>query len=295
MQLIESSNRIRNLVISLAVFVALALYASTYSVPVLRVSLMPDEPPPLMRRKLKPLTDYLETKIGMKIEFRPMRDGDALVDALLGKKLDMVWIDGFSFIQAKTRSNDQVIPLVQRAEDEQTQSVFITAHAGITSLEDLKGKTISFGAESSASGNLMPRSFLRAAYLDPDTDMKPIISETPDATVAAVASGEADAGVLSNMSWVKLIEQGKVDPKVVHVFYTTPGYHDYNWTVRADMDADLRQKLADAFLALDKNNGQYKAILDLQRASRFTSANAEDYSVIEAAARRAGQTPRLPP
>jgi phosphonate transport system substrate-binding protein len=291
MQRNESSTRIRNLVISLAIFVALAFYASTYTVPVLRVSVMPDEPPPLLRHKLKPLIDYLEKKAGMKIEFRPMRDGDDLVDALTGKKLDMVWLDGFYFIRAMARSNGQVIPLVQRAEDEHTSSVFITAHKRITSLEDLKGKTFSFGAESSASGNLMPRSFLRDAYIHPDTDMKPSYSGSPDETVAAVASGRADAGVLSSTAWGRLVEEGKVDPKVVRVFYTTPGYSDYNWTVRADMDADLRQKLTDAFLALDKNNGQDKEILDLQRASRFIPTNAENYYVIEAAARRAGQTP----
>lgn len=291
MQHNESSNRIRNLVISLAIFVALVLYASTYAEPVLRVSFLPDESPSFMRRKSKPLLDYLEKKIGMKIEFRPMRDGDALVEALISKKLDMVWLDGFNFIQAKTRSNDQVIPLVQRAEDEKTQSVFVTTHDGITKLEDLKGKTFSFGSESSASGYLMPRSFLLAAQMNPDTDMKRIFSGTPNATVAAVASGEADAGALSSAAWEKLIEQGKVDPKVVHVFYTTPGYNDYNWTVRADMDVNLRQKLTDAFLALDKNNGQDKEILDLQRASRFIPTRTENYSVIEAAARRAGQTP----
>src|SRR5450759_2056601 len=83
MQRNEFLIRIRNLVISLAIFVALVLYASTYSVPVLRVSLMPDESPPVLRRKLKPLTDYLEKKIGMKIEFRPVSDGNALVEALL--------------------------------------------------------------------------------------------------------------------------------------------------------------------------------------------------------------------
>lgn len=288
MQRNESSNRIRNLVISLAIFAALVIYASTYAEPVLRVSFLPDESPSFMRRKFKPLTDYLEKKIGMKIEFRPMRDGDALVEALISKKLDMVWLDGFNFIRAKARSNDQVIPLVQRAEDEKTTSVFVTTHAGITSLEDLKGRTFSFSAESSASGHLMPRSFLLAAYIDPDTGMKRIFSGTPDATVTAVASGEADAGVLSSASWEKLIDQRKADPKVVHVFYTTPGYHDYNWTVRADMDVNLRIKLTDAFLALDKNNGQDKEILNLQRASRFIPTRAENYSVIEAAARSAG-------
>lgn len=291
MQRNETLIRIRNLAISLAIFVALAFYASTFSEPVLRVALIPDETPSVVRRKLKPLTDYLEKKIGMKIEFRPMPDGDALVAALISNKLDMVWLDGFNFIRAKTRSNDQVIPLVQRAEDEKTKSVFITAHEDIKSLEDLKGKTFSFGAESSVSGHLMPRSFMLAAYINPDTEMKHIISGSPDATVAAVVSGEADAGALERSSWENLIVQGKVDPEVVHVFYITPGYYDYSWTVRADMEINLRIKLTDAFLALDKNNGQDREILDLQRANKFIPTRAENYSVIETAARQAGLTP----
>jgi phosphonate transport system substrate-binding protein len=283
------SVRIKYLVISLATVVALIFYASTFSVPVLRVSFIPDESPSFMRRKFKPLTDHLEKKIGMKIEFRPAADGDALVEALVSNKLDMVWIDGVNFIQAKARSNDQVMPLVQRVEDENTRSVFITTHADITRLEDLKGRTFSFGAEASASGHLMPRSFLRAAYIDPDMNMKRIdFSGSDDATVAAVAGGKADAGALSSTAWERLITQGKANPRVVHVFYTTPGYHDYNWTVRADMDVNLRLKLTDAFLALDKNNALDKEILDLQRASRFIPASAENYSVIEAVARNAG-------
>ena len=287
----ESLIRIRNLIISLAIFVALVLYASTYSEPVLRVSLIPDESPSVVRRKLKPLTDYLEKKIGMKIEFRPMPDGDTLVAALASNKLDMVWFDGFNFIQAKTRSNDQVVPLVQRAEDGMTQSVFVTTHDGIARLEDLKGRTFAFGSKSSVSGHLMPRSYMLAAYIHPDTDMKPIYSGSPEATVAVVASGEADAGVLSNLSWETLIEQGKADPKVVRVFHVTNAYNDYNWAVRADMDINLRLKLSDAFLALDKNIGLDKEILDLQHASRFIPAHAENYAVIEAAARRAGLIP----
>jgi len=283
------SIRIKYLLVSLATVVALVLYASTYSEPVLRVSVIPDESPSVLRRKLKPLTVYLEKKIGMKIEFRPAADGDALVGALISNKLDMVWLDGFDFNRAKARSNDQVIPLVQRAEDEQTRSVFITTHAGITKLEDLKGKTFSFGARSSVSGHLMPRSYMHAAYIDPDTDLKRIdFSGADEATVAAVAGGKADAGVLSRASWERLIQRGKVEPKVVYVFYTTPGYHNYSWTVGAEMDVNLRLKLTDAFLALDRNNAQDKEILDLQRASKYIPVRAEYFSVIEEAARRAG-------
>lgn len=285
---LSSSPRLRALLISLAIVAALVLYAAISAEPVLRVSLAPDESPSTMRRKLKPLTDYLEKKIGMKIEFRPMADEDKLVEALAANKLDIVWFSGFDFIQARLRSHDQVIPIVQRAEDAQTQSIFITAHHDIQKIDDLKGKTFAFGSESSTSGHLMPRAFLRAAHIDPEADMKHVVySGTHDAVVAAVADGEADAGVLSNIAWEKMVADGKVNP-TVHVFYTTPGYYDFNWTVRADMDMNLRQKLTDAFLSLDKNIAPGKGILDLQHTRKFIPTKAENYSAIEAVARSAG-------
>lgn len=256
---------------------------------VLRVSAIPDEAPTELQRKFKPLGEYLEKKIGMKVEFTPVTDYAASVEALINKKVDMVWFGGFTFVQAKDRSKNQITPLVQRAEDEKFRSVFITTHKDINKLEDLKGRTLSFGSESSTSGHLMPRSFLLAAKIDPDTDLKRIaFSGAHDATVAAVAGGKVDAGALNISVWEKLVAEKKVDPNVVRVFYTTPGYYDYNWSVRTDMSADLKKKLTDAFLALDAKNPQDKAIMDLQRASKFIPTKAENYTAIEAAAQNAG-------
>lgn len=255
---------------------------------VLKVSAIPDENPTELQRKFKPLGAYLEKKTGLKVEFTPVTDYAASVEGLINKKLDMVWFGGFTFVQANVRSKGQVVPLVQRAEDEKFQSVFVTTRADIKKLEDLKGKTLSFGSESSTSGHLMPRSFLLAAHVDPETDLKRVaFSGAHDATVAAVAGGKVDAGALNISVWNKLIEEKKVDPAVVHVFYTTPGYYDYNWSVRADMPAALKQKITDAFLSLSPATPEGKEILDLQRASKFIPTKASNYTAIEAAARNA--------
>ena len=72
------------------------------------------------------------------------------------------------------------------------------------------------------------------------------------------------------------------------MFYTTPPYYDYNWTVHADMPAALREKLTQAFLSLSRNDPAGKEILELQRATRFVPTKAENYKGIEAAARSAG-------
>ncbi|HEY8027754.1 MAG TPA: putative selenate ABC transporter substrate-binding protein [Burkholderiaceae bacterium] len=273
-----------------AALTGLALFSGTaLAQQVLRVSAIPDEAPTELQRKFKPLGNYLEQKLGMKVEFTPVTDYAASVEGLINNKLDMVWFGGFTFVQANVRSKGQVIPIVQREEDQKFRSVFITTAKTINSLEDLRGKTFTFGSESSTSGHLMPRSFLLAAHIDPDVDLKRIaFSGAHDATVAAVAGGKVDAGALNISVWEKLVAEGKVDPKVVRVFYTTPGFYDYNWSVRADMNPVLRKKLTDAFLALDKNNPQDKEILDLQRTVRFVPTEAKNYAAIETAARSAG-------
>jgi phosphonate transport system substrate-binding protein len=226
----------------------------------------------------------------MKVEWTPVTDYAAAVETLVNRKVDLAWFGGFTFVQASVRSNGKALPLVQREEDQHFRSVFITdAHSGIGKLEDLKGKTLSFGSASSTSGHLMPRSFLLAAKINPDTDLKRVsFSGAHDATIAAVAGGKVDAGALNISVWEKFVAEKKVDPNQVKVFYTTPTYYDYNWTVHADMPADLRQKIQDAFLALDANTPQGKEILALQRASRFVPSKPENYSGIRAAAENAG-------
>ena len=256
---------------------------------ILRVTAIPDESPTELARKAGPLMKYLETRLGVKVEFTPVTDYAASVEALVNKKVDLAWFGGFTFVQALVRSGGKVIPLVQREEDEKFRSVFITGDPAILALADLKGKDVSFGSQSSTSGHLMPRSYLLQAGLNPDKDFRRVAySGAHDATIAAVASGKVQAGALNISVWDKFVADKKVDPSKVRVFYTTPPYFDYNWTVHADMPAALRDKLSQAFLALSRDTAEGKDILELQRATRFVPTKADNYKGIEAAAQSAG-------
>ena len=255
---------------------------------VFRVTAIPDESPTELARKATPLMNYLEGKLGMKVEYTPVTDYAAAVEALVNKKVDMAWFGGFTFVQAYHRSGGKVIPIAQREEDAKFRSVFITSDPAIKSLADLKGKDVSFGSQSSTSGHLMPRSFLLQAGLDPDKDFKRVaFSGAHDATIAAVASGKVQAGALNISVWDKFVADRKVDTDKVRVLHTTPPYYDYNWTVHADMPAAVREKLTAALLGLSKDDPQGKAILELQRATRFVPTQVDNYKGIEAAAKSA--------
>ncbi len=263
--------------------------ALSHAQQVFRMTAIPDESPTELARKAVPLMKYLEGKLGMRVEFTPVTDYAAAVEALVNKKVDMAWFGGFTFVQANARSGGKVIPLVQREEDEKFRSVFITGDPAIQTLADLKGKDVSFGSPSSTSGHLMPRSYLLQAGVDPDRDFKRVAySGAHDATIAAVASGKVQAGALNVSVWDKFVADKKVDPAKVRVIFTTPPYYDYNWSVHAEMPVALRERLQAALLALSRDSAEGKQILELQRATRFVPTRAENYKGIEAAARSAG-------
>lgn len=268
-------------------FSVLALPAQAQQV--LRVSAIPDESPTELLRKFKPLGVYLESELGMKVEWTPVNDYPAVVEGLAGRKIDMAWLGGFTFVQVRLRTGT-AIPIVQRAEDEKFTSKFIVpVNSSAKTLRDLKGKTFTFGSPSSTSGSLMPRYFLLKEGINPDKDFSRVAySGAHDATVAFVASGRAEGGVLNASVWEKLVEKGDPNAKAVKVIATTPPYYDYNWTVRGDLDPAIVKKLIAAFLKLDPKNPAHKEIMDLQRASRFIPSKPENYKGIEEAARSAG-------
>ncbi|QBJ77130.1 MULTISPECIES: putative selenate ABC transporter substrate-binding protein [Aquitalea] len=255
---------------------------------VLKVSAIPDEAPTELQRKFAPLGQYLEKQLGMKVQFVPVTDYAAVVTALNSDKIDMAWLGGFTFVQASLHG--KVVPLVQREEDSRFTSKFIVnAAVGAKSLKDLKGKSFAFGSASSTSGHLMPRYFLQKEGIKPETFFKNVAySGAHDATVAWVASGKVDAGALNASVWDKLVESGKVDSSKVKLLATSPAFYDYNWTVRGNLDKKLQERISAAFLKLDPKNPQDKAILDLQRASRFIPTKADNYKGIESAAEAAG-------
>jgi phosphonate transport system substrate-binding protein len=256
----------------------------------LRVTTIPEEAATEQIRKFGPLTKYLERMVGAKVEFVPVNDYPAAVEALVNKQVELVWFGGFTYVQAQIRSGEKIIPIAQREEDTKFRSVFITqTNSGIKSLADLKGKQVSFGSPSSTSGHAMPRSFLLEAGIDPEKDFKRVAySGAHDATIASVVSGRVDAAALDITVWRKFVAENKVDTSKVDVFFTSPPFYNYNWSVHADMPAAQREKITAALLNLNMNNPEGIEILTLNRATKYIPTKPENYKGLENAARNIG-------
>jgi phosphonate transport system substrate-binding protein len=275
---------------ALAAAAAFALTAALHAQPVFRVTTIPEEAATEQVRKFAPIATYLEKKLGMKVEFTPVSDYPAAVEALVNRKVDLVWFGGFTHVQAQLRSGGKIVPLAQREEDTKFQSVFIAkTDSGIKALADLKGRQVSFGSQSSTSGHLMPRYFLLQAGITPEKDFRRVAySGAHDATIASVVSGKVDAAALDITVWRKFVTENRVDTKAVNVFHTTPTYFNYNWSMHVDSPAELRQRVQKALLDLDPATPEGKEILQLNRATRYIPTSPENYKGLEAAGRSAG-------
>jgi phosphonate transport system substrate-binding protein len=255
---------------------------------VFKIGAIPDQNAADLQKGMDGVAKYLSEKTGLNVEFVPSVDYAALVTGFQRGEIHMAWFGGLTSVQARNLVPDAE-SIVQRPRDAEFESVFITqADSGISTLEDLKGKSFTFGSESSTSGHLMPRYFLNEAGIDPNKDFngKPNFSGSHDTTYKLIESGSFQAGALNISVWEAAVKEGKVDTNKVKVFYTTPHYYDYNWTINSNVEEVFGKgssdKVKDALLSF---TGEQQDIVDLFQTDKFIETNNENYGKIEKVAK----------
>lgn len=257
---------------------------------VLKISAIPDFEQAELTRGFGDFARYLSEKTGMKVEYVPVVDYSAVVTAFERGDIDMVWFGGLTGVQARALV-PEAEAIAQRPSDEKFQSVFIKQKGlPINSLNDIKGHSFAFGSESSTSGHLMPRFFLEEAGINPDKDFNgtPIYSGSHDKTYGLVEAGSVEVGAVNKQYWDKAVKEKKVDTNKVEVFYTTPEYYDYHWTIN-DVDkkfgAGTKEKIKQAVLAVKPGESE---VLNLLSTDKFIPTKNENYKNIEKVAKSLG-------
>ena len=258
---------------------------------VFRIAGIPDQNASILAQKYHILTDYLSQELGLTVKYVPTVNYAATVTSFNRGDIQMAWFGGLTGVQARLASPGS-LALAQRPRDTEFHSKFIVQSGlDVTILEDLNGLTFTFGSESSTSGHLMPRHFLLEAGVDPETDFagNANFSGSHDKTWALVESGAFQAGVLNEAVWDEAVEEGRVDVSRARVFFVTPSYFDYNWTVRGDLDAEFGDgftlRVQNALVSLD---GSDQDVLDLFSTDSFIESQNENYQAIEDVAKSLG-------
>lgn len=258
---------------------------------VFKIGAIPDFDQAEMEEAFDDFAQYLSNEIGTPVEFVPTVDYASLVTAFDRGEIDLAWFGGLTVTQA-LNTVPEAEAFAQRPSDQEFKSVFIEQKGlSLTGLEDLKGKSFTFGSESSTSGHLMPRYFLTEAGINPDEDFDgaPNYSGSHDKTYKLVESGAFQTGAVNVQYWEKALEEGLVDETKVEEFYRTPDFYDYNWTLNKDIDQKFgegtAQKVKDTILNMKKEDSK---IMDLLSTEEFIETKNENYDLIKEVAEQLG-------
>ncbi len=255
---------------------------------------IPDQDVSVLEARFNNLAEYLSEETGLNVRYVPQADYAAVVTSFKQGDIHLVWYGALTGVQARI-AVPEADAIVHRARDGEFHSVFVAAPgSGISSLDDLRGKTVTFGSESSTSGHLMPRYYLSEAGVDTETELGDIsFSGSHDLTWKLVEGGSFDAGALSEAVWERRVAAGDVDTSKVDVFYRTPAYVNYHWVAHPSIGdkfgAGALDNITDALLTVDVDRGgQAKEIAESFNGERFVRTSNDRYQAIEDAAREFG-------
>ena len=231
--------------------------------------------------------------LSVKVKYIPVKSYSAAVTAFRNNQVQLAWFGGLSGVRARLLVKGSEA-IAQGFEDPNFETYFI-AHksSGLKPSKEfpkgIAGKTFTFGSKGSTSGRLMPEFHIRKAFgKTPEKVFKRVgFSGSHSRTVALVNGGQYEVGATNFKVYKKALKAGKLDPKKVTLIWKTPGYPDYNWSIRGDVDKQFGKGF--------KNKVQ-KALLDMKDPDllksfprkSFIKATNKDYQPILDTARTLG-------
>jgi phosphonate transport system substrate-binding protein len=264
---------------------------------VLKFTAIPDQNATELKQRFDTVAAYLSEELGIQVEFVPVADYSASVEAFTNGQVHLAWFGGLTGMRAR-RAVEGAQAIAQGTIDPRYKSYFI-ANPG-SGLEpggegpfpmELEGKSFTFGSDSSTSGRLMPEYFIReATKKSPEAffGTPNRYSGSHDKTWEAVQNGSVDAGVLSYTTYDKRLASGAIDPAQCFILWKTPDYPDYSWNAHPAIDelfgAGTIERLQAALIAIDDP----ELLSALDRPEGLISASNEDFDPLVGLAEQLG-------
>lgn len=247
----------------------------------IRVALLPDQNRETVIAKHELLFKHLEKETGKKFELVVPIDYAATLTLFVENAVDMAYFGGVTFVKAGLQTS--TIPLVSRDIDgEFTSVILVNSSINLKELEDLKGKSFSFGSKLSTSGHLMPRYFFENRSITAESYFSRVVySGAHDKTALMVSNGEVDAGVVNANIVDIMFRDGRLQQSKVKIIWRSPKYQDYVWAIQSGIDEKIRNRIRDAFLLLNSENETGQQILASLGANYFIPVHDSDFEILK--------------
>lgn len=228
--------------------------------------------------RTEPLVAHLEEALGVQVEIFLAGNYDGVIQAQAADQIEFAFHGSSSYAAVYTETEGGVIPLLTSTNlDGSTgyySTIVVRCDSGVTSLEQLEGKTLAFADPDSTSGYAVPLFNLVEMGIDPETYFAAIpFSGSHEAGVSGVVNATFDAAATYQDTEIAGVYQdmerkGMIEPGQVCVIWESPEITSGPFTARANLPAEMIEDVAAAVEAFPTADPEgYKS---------FTSFDPED-------------------
>jgi phosphonate transport system substrate-binding protein len=211
------------------------------------------------------IAQMITDKTGLVVQANVGTDFAAVREAMGAGKAHIGWLNTFNYVLAHEKYGvEAALVTVRFGTNFYAGQINVRADSGITSLADLKGKTMCWVDPVSTSGYVIPRIMLMANGIDPDTDFtNQVEAGSHNNVIAAVYNGDCDAGASYSDARSSIEEEYPDVKDVVSVLATTTEIPNDNVAFAKDVPADIRDQVVQALLDISASEEGQAALNSL--------------------------------
>jgi phosphonate transport system substrate-binding protein len=238
--------------------------------------------------RFKPFADYIEKKLGVKVEVFTASDYAGIVQALSAGHIHLGRMGGAAYAAGYIDSSGGIEPLVMNVEPNGGKGyhsvLIVRSDSPYKKLEDLKGKTLAWADPNSTSGFLVPNAALRDAGINPQTFFgRTLFSGGHEQNVLGVLKGNFD----SAFTWTSpghqagqfriMMDRGMLKVEDLRIIWQSPLIANPLWAVPKNIPADMRKDLMEMFVNLAKDDMKMAEAAAQGKTSGFEAVGHETY------------------
>jgi ABC-type phosphate/phosphonate transport system substrate-binding protein len=249
---------------------------------------------------------YFHEEAHLPLEVVLFQSYEAQVIALLGQPgepvphIDIAWNTNLAYLQADEWSGHACRAVAMRDTDLGWMTKIVAATGGpISTLTDLKNRTLALGSRDSGHAAILPVHFLeqegmregqdyRTLRFDSDIGKHGDTGTSEVEVVRAVLDGRADAGAIDSPFWNIVRNERLVPEGGLREIWSSPTYNHCMFTTRPDFDLERERRFADALLRMSYDDPAHRVILDAEGLRRWLPPHVDGYTALRQAAAQQG-------
>jgi len=237
----------------------------------------PSDRATVMYRKFTPILEAiripLENQLGrdVDIHLKIFRDYDSGIEALAKGEVDFVRFGPASYILAEQKNKEiKLLAMELRKGLKRFNGLIIArADSGITSMEDLRGRSFAFGNENSTIGRFLSQSLMLEHGIDEEALGQIDYLDRHDIVARAIINGTHDAGALKSSTYKKLCDPEKIIVIKAFENVTKP------WVASSDLTKEIRDAITQSLLMLEDPE-----VISELGCSGFAESNRNEYDLV---------------